>query len=82
MATRKLKTDLERQVYAWMQTNASDYEGPTQLVGGANAAIEGIDSWLDDDIHDVWEWALDFYPWDDDERKDRRKEERVFGRLL
>ena len=50
---------LEPRIRRWMNNNCYDYDTPTQLVEAA--AFEFlVDYWLDDSIHPIWDWALDY----------------------
>jgi len=51
--------ELEPRIRRWMNNNVGDYEGPTEL---AEAAADEflVDHWLDDSIHPIWGWALDY----------------------
>lgn len=54
-----------RQVRSWMRWNAHDYDDPTHLAEGANAALDLPNGAMDDDTHWVWEEALSALEWAD-----------------
>ena len=57
--------NLEKKIKAWMRLNVIDYVDHITGEVNCTALAEGAaldadnDSWLDDEIHPVWDWALD-----------------------
>ena len=47
----------KRSVIRWMRLHATEYDVATQLVEGANAALDLPKEWLDDDAHWIWDEA-------------------------
>ena len=47
----------KQQVKKWMIQNADEYETATGLAEAANIEFDMPESWLDDELHWIWELA-------------------------
>ena len=55
------RTASKRQVRRWMDANAEEYDGPTQLAEAAACEYPEAADWLDDETHWIWDLAADQY---------------------
>jgi len=58
---------MKKKIRAWMANNVQDHtdrfgDVNTTTLAEACAHAIGSDSWLDDELHVVWEIASEFYP--------------------
>ena len=50
----------KRAVKKWMIANADEYDTATQLAEAANIEFDMPESWLDDELHWIWELAVKY----------------------
>jgi len=62
-AERAADAALRSSILAWMRRNAEDCETSTELAErAAHEAAGGLDAWLDNEQHWIWELAIKVKP--------------------
>ncbi len=59
------KSASRREVRSWMRRNAHEYECATMLAEAANAALDLPPGAMDDEVHWIWDEAVDAIEWAD-----------------